>query len=144
MIRRLSASVAVLALLFTACGDDDTAEEASDTTESTSATTGAAGADRDDYGGGGGDGSSTGTGVTILDFAFDPSTIEVDAGSTVTWRNDDGVTHTVTAGAPGSAEETFDESLDGGATAEVTFDEAGTFPYFCAIHTNMTGEVVVS
>ena len=143
MIRRVSTAVAVLALLLVACGDDDDAEETSDTTEPTSETSSAAGGD--DYGsGGGGDGSATGKGVTIVDFAFDPSTIEVDAGSTVTWTNEDGVTHTVTAGAPGSAEETFDESLDGAATAEVTFDEAGTFPYFCAIHTDMTGEVVVS
>lgn len=143
MIRRLSTAVAVLALLLAACGDDDDAEETSDTTEPTSETSSAAGGD--DYGsGGGGDGSANGKGVTIVDFAFDPSTIEVAAGSTVTWTNEDGVTHTVTAGAPGSAEETFDESLDGGATAEVTFDEAGTFPYFCAIHTDMTGEVVVS
>ena len=139
MIRRLSAGVAVLALLLAACGDDDD-EESSDTTESTSETTNA-GDDGDDDGS---DGSAAGTAVTIVDFAFDPSTIEVGAGSSVTWTNDDGVTHTVTAGTPGSAEETFDESLDGGATAEVTFDDAGTFPYFCAIHTNMTGEVVVS
>ena len=143
MIRRLSTAVAVLALLLAACGDDDDADETSDTTEPTSETSSAAGGD--DYGSGGdGDGSANGKGVTIVDFAFDPSTIEVDAGSTVTWTNEDGVTHTVTAGAPGSTEETFDESLDGGATAEVTFDEAGTFPYFCAIHTDMTGEVVVS
>ena len=143
MIRRLSAGVAVLALLLAACGDDDD-EVSSDTTEPTSETTDAGVGSGDDYGGNGGDRRAAGTAVAIVDFAFDPSTIEVGAGSTVTWTNEDGVTHTVTAGTPGSAEETFDESLDGGASAEVTFDEAGTFPYFCAIHTDMTGEVVVS
>lgn len=95
----------------------------------------------DDGDGGGEEASSS---VTIQDFAFDPATIEVAAGATITWTNEDGVTHTVTAGEPGSAEDTFDQTLDAGATAEISFDEAGTYPYFCAIHPSMTGEVVVS
>lgn len=82
--------------------------------------------------------------ITIQDFAFEPATAEVSAGSTITWTNEDGVTHTVTAGSPGAAEGTFDDSLDAGASAEVTFDEPGSYPYFCAIHPTMTGEVVVS
>ena len=134
MIRRLSTILAVLGLLLAACGDDD-ADEASETTIAVDET-GDEGEVSDE--------SADGAAVTIVDFAFEPSTIEVSAGSAVTWTNDDGVTHTVTAGEPGAAEETFDESLDSGGTAEISFDEAGTFPYFCAIHPDMTGEVVVS
>lgn len=94
--------------------------------------------------GAGEDAGEDATAVTIQDFAFEPAAAEVPAGTTITWTNEDGVTHTVTAGSPGAAEETFDESLDAGATADVTFDEPGSYPYFCAIHPTMTGEVVVS
>lgn len=91
-------------------------------------------------GGGGGSAAS----VTIQDFAFAPDTIEVAAGSTITWTNEDGVTHTVTAGEPGNQQDDFDETVNTGAEAEITFDDAGTFAYFCSIHPNMTAEVVVS
>lgn len=90
----------------------------------------------------GGDGGEEA--VSISGFAFVPETIEVSPGDTIGWTNEDGVTHTVTAGTPGSATGTFDESLDAGATADVVFDEAGTYEYFCAIHPTMTGTVVVS
>lgn len=82
--------------------------------------------------------------VTISDFAFQPGTIEVAAGATVAWTNDDGVPHTVTAGTPDAVGDAFDEPVDAGETAEITLDETGTFDYFCAIHPTMTGQVVVS
>lgn len=93
---------------------------------------------------GGDDAAGDGASVTIVDFAFDPQEVEVAAGSTATWVNDDGVAHTVTAGSPGSPTGEFDEPVDAGATVEVSFDEAGTVDYFCAIHPAMTGQVVVS
>ncbi len=66
-------------------------------------------------------------------------------GGTVTWRNDDAVLHTVTAGAPGQATGRFDEALpDKGRTASVTFHQPGNFQYFCARHPEaMRGEVSV-
>lgn len=82
--------------------------------------------------------------ATIAGFAFAPETVEVAAGTTATWVNEDGVAHTVTAGSPGSPTGAFDETVGSGETAEVTFDETGTFDYFCAIHPTMTGQVVVS
>lgn len=82
--------------------------------------------------------------VSISDFSFQPESIEIGAGTTVSWTNEDGVGHTVTAGTPGAAEDAFDESLDAGETVDVAFDESGTFDYFCAIHPTMTGQVVVS
>lgn len=90
------------------------------------------------------DGEEQDAAVTIQNFAFDPDSIEVDAGSTITWTNEDGVTHTVTAGEPGSAEDTFDQTLDAGDSVDIDFDGPGTYPYFCAIHPSMTAEVVVS
>lgn len=93
---------------------------------------------------GGGEVGAGAAAVAISDFAFAPETIEVAAGDTVTWTNEDGVPHTVTAGSSGAATDDFDEAVDAGDRAEITFDEAGTYDYFCAIHPTMTGQVVVS
>ena len=139
MIRRfLATMLALLALTLVtvACdgGDDDTDDGAAATT--TEAT--------DDGADTGDDAAGGGASVTAVDISFQPSTVEVPAGSTVTWTNEDTVAHTVTAGEPGEPADTFDESLPAGETAEVTFDEAGTFAYFCQIHPSMTAEVVVS
>jgi plastocyanin len=77
--------------------------------------------------------------VSIVDLSFEPPTIEVDTGATVTWTNDDGVPHTVTA-----TDETFDSGvMQDGVSFSVTFSEPGSFDYFCAIHPSMTGTVVV-
>lgn len=132
---RLMMVLATGALLVAACGDDDDTVANEPTSETTSAQDEPA--DGDAAGGGG-------ASVTIVDFAFDPQTIEVAAGSAITWTNEDGVAHTVTAGEPGAAAGSFDETVDAGATTEITFDEAGTFPYFCSIHPTMTAEVVVA
>ena len=77
-------------------------------------------------------------------FKFIPARIEVASGSTVTWTNRDAVDHTVTAGSPGHPSSGFDHPLGKTATVVVTFDRAGTFPYFCSIHTSMRGQIVVT
>jgi len=83
---------------------------------------------------------SEGAAVTIGGFAFQPGSLEVAAGTTVTWTNDDPTQHTVTAG-----DGSFDSgALASGATFSHTFDASGTFAYACAIHPTMTGTVVVS
>ena len=77
--------------------------------------------------------------VTIDDFSFMPSELTVSVGDTVTWTNDQGVAHTVTADTG-----EFDSgNLAQGAEFTETFDAAGTFPYFCAIHPSMTGSITV-
>lgn len=77
--------------------------------------------------------------VTIANFAFDPATVTVNVGDSVTWTNQDSTAHTATAGG-GS----FDTgSIGAGQTATVTFDTAGTFAYVCSIHPQMAGTVVV-
>ena len=75
--------------------------------------------------------------VSISGFAFDPATITISKGSTVTWVNNDAVAHTIT-GAD------FDSgTLDSGKSYSHKFDSAGTFEYHCAIHPSMKGTVVV-
>ena len=77
--------------------------------------------------------------VTIAGFAFDPATVTIQVGDTVTWTNEASVAHTATAG-----DGSFDTGNIGpGTTATVTFDTAGTFAYHCSIHRTMTATVVV-
>lgn len=77
--------------------------------------------------------------VAIADFAFDPATVVVPAGTEVTWRNDDPADHTVTSpdGAFGS------DSLGPGESFSHPFEEPGTYRYQCAIHPEMKGKVKV-
>ena len=78
--------------------------------------------------------------VAISGFAFAPNVLEITAGTTVTWTNNDGANHTVTAD-----DGSFDSGAFGsGATFSVTFDIPGTYTYFCGIHGSMTGTIVVT
>ena len=108
---------------------------------------GGCGGDDDDNGGGGGGGqqqapaaTSGGAQVTMKDIKFNPSTVNVKVGDTVTWTNDDSVGHDVTGDGfkSGSA-----GGLAGGDTFKHKFAKAGTFKYQCTVHPGMTGEVVV-
>ncbi|MFB5645134.1 MAG: plastocyanin/azurin family copper-binding protein [Nitrosopumilaceae archaeon] len=74
-----------------------------------------------------------------------PAQISVNVGDTVTWSNDDTAAHTVTSGNPSDGPDgTFDSSLFmAGTTFEYTFDEAGTYDYFCMVHPWMKGTVTV-
>lgn len=77
--------------------------------------------------------------VAMSGFAFDPATVTIEVGDSVTWENGDGVGHTAT-GSGGA----FDTgTVGGGQSASVTFDTAGTFAYVCTIHPTMQGSVVV-
>ena len=97
--------------------------------------------------------------VTIAAIAFEPPAIEVARGDSVVWANEDeSVEHTITSGRPGDRgvpgldnakpdrpDGIFDGTVaDAGDTFEFTFDELGTFEYFCRVHPVMTGSVIVS
>jgi plastocyanin len=83
-------------------------------------------------------GGTTNT-VSIEGFAFEPSTIEVSAGTEVTWTNGDPEEHTVTAD-----DGTFDSGpIAGGKSYSVTVDQSGAVAYFCAIHPTMKGTLRV-
>jgi plastocyanin len=85
-------------------------------------------------------GGSPGTNeVWIQNMAFNPSTITVAAHTTIKWTNKDSNTHTVTSNSS-----VFNSgNLSKDATFSFTFDSAGTYAYHCAIHSSMTGSVVV-
>jgi plastocyanin len=86
---------------------------------------------------------------TTATLKFDPATLTVPAGTKVTWTNTGGGFHTVTGGENGQKDPNspMDGTIDSeGKTYSVTFDEAGTYKYFCAPHLTqgMTGEIVVT
>ena len=74
-----------------------------------------------------------------------PFEVTVDVGGEVTWSNDDSAAHTVTGGSAADGPSgVFDSSLFmAGTTYSFTFEEAGTYPYFCMVHPWMEGIVTV-
>jgi plastocyanin len=79
--------------------------------------------------------------ISIENFEFGPDPLEVEPGSTITVFNRDDATHTVTSEEDGG----FDTGdLDGRGTTTIEAGDAGTYPYFCAIHEYMEGTVEVS
>lgn len=77
--------------------------------------------------------------VVMENFSFTPAVLTVPVGSTVTWYNKDSVSHTATA---------RDNSFDSGGLARdgtfsYTFEQRGTFEYYCKPHPYMKGRVIV-
>ena len=77
--------------------------------------------------------------ATIDNFTFAPARLIVKTGTTVTWRNEDDIPHTVTA----SSRLFKSKALDTDDSFSFTFTAPGTYEYFCSLHPRMTGTVVV-
>jgi len=84
-----------------------------------------------------------GTQISIKGFAFNPNQPSVAKGATITWSNDDGTTHTVTSGVPGTPSGKFDQRVEPGTMFSFTFSESGTYEFFCNIHNSMRGTITV-
>src|ERR1700739_3434828 len=77
--------------------------------------------------------------VKIDNFSFGPATLTVAAGTTVTWKNNDDVPHTVV-----SDDKVFkSKALDTDDKFSYTFTKPGTYNYFCSVHPKMIAKVVV-
>ena len=91
----------------------------------------------------GGTGGTSGPGpneVFIEGMAFNPSSISVAAGTTITWTNKDAIAHTVTSNS-----NLFSSgSIGFGGTFSFKFTTAGTFAYFCSVHPSMVASVTVN
>ena len=74
------------------------------------------------------------------DWRFEPSNVEIKAGTTVTWYNATAMLHTISG-----ISLDFDDSgvIDPGKSFSETFDKAGTYDYVCSPHPWMTGRIVV-
>ena len=78
--------------------------------------------------------------MDIKEFKYGPEAIEVEAGTKVSFTNEDTAKHTATSKPQGA----FDSGdISKGQTKPVTFDKAGTFDYFCVYHPTMAGKVTV-
>ena len=79
--------------------------------------------------------------VVIEGFKFDPPTLTVAAGTTVTWTNLDTAPHTATSTTAGK----FDTgNLEKDDSKAITLNEVGTFEYFCQVHPKMLGTIIVT
>jgi plastocyanin len=76
--------------------------------------------------------------VKIDNFTFGPQKLSVKVGDTVTWTNEDDIPHTVV-----SIGHYRSQALDTGDKFTFTFTKAGSFQYFCGLHPQMQGTVVV-
>ncbi|MCZ7583600.1 MAG: cupredoxin domain-containing protein [Deltaproteobacteria bacterium] len=140
----LSVFVLSAAMTVTACGDDDDDDDSTygDDDAADDDASGDDDADDDDAG----DDDADVVDVSIEDMTMNPDPVTIAAGQTVRWTNNDSVPHTTTSGEPDAEDGLWDSgTLDTGDSFSHTFDEAGTFIYFCAVHPDtMTGyEVIV-
>ena len=77
--------------------------------------------------------------LAIQDFRFSPEDLTINAGTTVTWANNDAAVHDAT-----ERDHSWNtELLSKGEAGEITFDEPGTFEYFCSIHPWMEASITV-
>jgi plastocyanin len=78
------------------------------------------------------------------DNCYVPSIIVIEKGKQVTWVNEDSAFHSVTSGFYTVPTELFDSGyLDPFESYTLTFDEVGTYDYFCILHPWMKGQVIV-
>lgn len=78
--------------------------------------------------------------VNIKNFAFDPLTLKIRAGTKVTWVNHDTAPHSVVS----DEDDTLNSStLSSGQSFSVTFNSASNINYHCGIHPIMKGAVIV-
>lgn len=78
--------------------------------------------------------------VKISGFAFSPTPLEIKAGTTVTWKNEDSVPHTIVADDGSFSSNTLNQ----GDSFSFTFEKTGSFSYHCSIHTSMKGTITVT
>lgn len=85
--------------------------------------------------------AASGKTITIDNFAYSPSNLNINIGDTVVWTNNDRAAHTVTSD---SGSELNSQTLSTGQTYSHTFNAADTYNYYCSFHPNMKAKVIVS
>lgn len=81
--------------------------------------------------------------VTITNFKFEPKTLTVNEGDTITWDNKEGL-HTVKS----DTDAFVSKNLKAGESFSYQFTKAGKYPYHCAFHgskggADMAGTIIV-
>jgi plastocyanin len=71
-------------------------------------------------------------------YRFSPNSVDIKAGTSVTWTNEDNFTHTV------KVEDGAVHKVSPGKSVTIAFPKPGTYDYVCTLHTHdMHGEVIV-
>jgi plastocyanin len=91
-------------------------------------------------GGGGSSAESKAKTVSMKDLRFHPATLAVRVGETVTWRNDDGTDHNVTATKGAGF---HSRAFGAGGTYRFTPTRAGAIAYVCTLHPGMKATLLV-
>jgi len=77
--------------------------------------------------------------VQVDNFTFSPGTLTVSVNSAVTWVNRDDIPHVIA-----SSDGVFkSKALDTDQKFSYTFTKAGTYPYYCTLHSKMVGKIIV-
>jgi plastocyanin len=77
--------------------------------------------------------------ISIKDMKFNPDSLEVKAGDTIEWKNEDIVPHTVT-----SETKKFDSgAIQGDHSWKYKAKKRGEFPYGCSFHPTMKAKLTV-
>ena len=127
---RLSAVLAIAIVFVAAACSSSASSTASSTASSPAASSG----------GDAGGGATSKATITVADFAFDPSSVDVSAGKvTLTVTNDDSTAHTFTLD-----DDSSDTSLPAGETQTIQLDLSQTVGWHCSIHPSMTGTLNVA
>ena len=130
MTRFLIITVAGLALLASGCGGGGGGSSNTTTSAAPASSTPAA--------------SSGGAKVVMKNIQFNPKSLTVSKGTTVTWTNEDSVNHDVTkTSGPGPNFASGHGNIGSGGTYKVTFNTPGTIKYRCTIHPGMEATIVV-
>lgn len=80
---------------------------------------------------------ASGTAVSIEGFAFNPQSLTVKAGTTVTWTNNDAAGHDV------KSDDFASPIMAKGETFSFKYETAGTYEYICGVHPSMKGTIIV-
>ncbi|MCY3017503.1 MAG: cupredoxin family copper-binding protein [Planctomycetota bacterium] len=80
------------------------------------------------------------TSVSIVNFSFQPETVAIAPGDTVTWTNNDAAPHTATS----DTSDWGSGILTAGTSFSFTFNTIGSFPYHCTFNPAMHGIITVS
>jgi plastocyanin/uncharacterized protein (DUF2141 family) len=83
---------------------------------------------------------AVGANVSIVDFAFSPAAVTIQANDSVTWTWAGSASHSTTSDTAGLWDSGI---MSHGATFAHTFTSAGSFPYHCTVHPFMTASVTV-
>lgn len=119
MLVILFVTLMLLSLIYASCAP---APETTSTAGQTSATTAA---------------GESGAAVSIEGFSFNPQSVQIKAGSTVTWTNNDAVKHDVKSDLFASP------LMAKGETFSFKYETAGTYEYICGVHPSMKGTIIV-